>query len=269
MVDLARKIAAPENRGIVLDLVVFGVNLVLARVLVSFAWNVVHAAHREDVLAKFAIAFFFAGLVLVQPVGPLLKRWSFHQRSRFDTDSGAGCLLFWFMFVYFVLMMVITATAVVLFGEIFFNGSGGEGVAILVTLAGFAWSITSVVVVYRYFVRPKEPPRWKFLTTRTAEHLGDACMYLNVIGLQILWGTVVASALFREAVTGSPLGRPGSFTDIVGRFFVIAVLAALVYFPGRIFYLAEDKHRALTWATMLLANLPLIVWVAFAPPFRP
>ncbi len=66
-------------------------------------------------------------------------------------------------------------------------------------------------------------------------------------------------------MTQTPLGRPGSFSDILGRLIVIAVCAILLYLPARIFYLAEDKHRALTAATILLANLPLIVRIAFAP----
>jgi hypothetical protein len=252
---------APRNRGILLDLVVFVVNLLLVRALVAVAQQLVHAA-QEDALTKLGIGLFFAGLLLVQPVGPTLKRWAFHQRSSFSIDSGAGCLLFWFMFVYFVLLLVLTTAAVVLIGAMFFTGTGGEGPSVLAILGGFAWSIVSVVVVYRYFVTPKARPRWAFLTTPRAEHLGDAAMYLNVIGLSILWGTLTASAPFREIVTQTPLGRAGSFTDILGRFIVIGVLALVVYVPGRIFYLAEDKHLRLTLLTMLLANLPLIVRVA-------
>jgi hypothetical protein len=58
--------------------------------------------------------------------------------------------------------------------------------------------------------------------------------------------------------------KPGSVTDILGRFIVIGSLALLVYFPARIFYLAVDKRRKITWLTMLLANLPLIVRAVFA-----
>jgi hypothetical protein len=35
-------------------------------------------------------------------------------------------------------------------------------------------------------------------------------------------------------------------------------LALLIYFPPRMFYLAEDIHRRRTWFTMLLANSPVI-----------
>ena len=76
---------------------------------------------------------------------------------------------------------------------------------------------------------------------------------------------MTASAAFTELVTQTPLGRPGSVTDVLGRLVATAAFAALLYFPARIFYLAEDKHRPLTCATMLLANLPLVLRIAFAP----
>jgi hypothetical protein len=252
------------DRGIALDLVVFVVNVGLIRALGTAANDLVHAAV-EDSRAKLAIGLFFAALVAIQPVGPVLKRWSFHQRRTFSVESGAGCLLFWFMFVYMAMMLVLCCVAVVVLGQIV---PSSENVAVAITLAGFAWSVVSVVVVYRYFVKPQAKPRWAFLTTRAAERLGDASVYLNAIGLQIVWGGVTSSAAFTEIVTQTPLGRPGSISDILGRLLATAACAALLYFPARIFYLVEAKHRALTWATMLLANLPLVVKITFAPGAR-
>lgn len=266
LVDFAGKVLAPRNRGVVLDLAVFLAGLFLVRALVILASGVVQAA-RDDVRAKLAVGLFFAVLVLIQPLGPVLKRWSFHQRNTFDTESGAGCLLFWFMFAYLAVMLVLCGTAAVVLGEVLTNGGGGanENVGVGLILAGAVWSVISVVLVYRYFVTPKKAPRWTFLTTPAAEHLGDAFIFLNAIGFQILWSSVTASGTFREAVTTTPLGRPGSITDLLGRLAVIVACAVLLYLPARIFYLAEDKHLALTSATILLANLPLIVRVAFAP----
>jgi hypothetical protein len=262
LVAFGNKVSVLKNRGIVLDLVVFLVALLLGRALLVLANTLLHAAV-EDVRAKFAVGLFFVGLVFLQPLGPFLKRWSFHQRHAFSIDSSAGCLVFWFMAVYLVMMFALCCAAVVILGQVF---PAGEGLSGALALAGFAWSIISVSVVYRYFVTPKKPPRWTFLTTPAAQRLGDACIYLNAIGLQILWSGVTASAVFREIVTGTPLGRPGSVTDVLGRLIAIAACAALLYLPARIFYLAEDRHRALTWTTMLLANLPLILRIAFAPP---
>ena len=251
----------PNNRGIILDLVIFAVNLSLVRALAVLAHNLLHDAV-EDVRAKLVIGVFFTVLVFIQPLGPALRRWSFHQRQTFGTESSAGCLLFWFMFVYLVMMLALCTVSAVVFGGVF---GTGEGSSIALTLAGFVWCIVSVCVVYRYFVTPKAPPRWTFLATPAAEHLGDACIYLNAICLQIVWAGVTGSAWFTELVTQTPLGRPGSVTDILGRLVATAAFAVLLYLPARIYYLAEDKHRALTYATMLLANAPLIVRIAFAP----
>jgi hypothetical protein len=238
----------------------------LLRFVTILTLNLVHRAE-EDVWAKFAIGFFFAGLLFLQPLGPTLKRWSFHQRTDFATNSSAGCLLFWFMFVYLAMMLMISGAAGVLISEVIFEkNSVGSNVGVLVLLGGFVWSIASVVVIYRYFLRPKKKPRWPFLATPRAEQLGNVCMFLNVICLQILWGSLTASESFREMVTSTPLGKSGSFSDVLGRLIVVSALAALVYFPARIFYLVEDRHLKLTSLMMLVANLPLILGVVFASP---
>jgi hypothetical protein len=262
-----RTIFENRNRGILLDIVVFFINLILMRALTLLSLNLVRQAE-EDVLAKIAVGLFFAGVFFLQPLGPILKRWSFHQRHKsFDLNKTeyAGCLILWFIFFYLVMMMLMAATASILLSEaIFEKSSVGANLGIISFLGGFVVSIVSTVLIYHYFSRPKKEPRWRFLTTPQSALLGDACMFLNLICLQILWNTLTASAFFWELLTTTPLGKSGSFTDILGRFIVIGVLALLVYFPARIFYLVEDRHRKITWLTMLLANLPLILRAVFA-----
>jgi hypothetical protein len=259
-------IFVPRNRGLLLDLVVFILTVLLLRVVTMLSLSLVRQAE-DNLFAKLAIGLFFAGLLFLQPLGPTLKRWSFQQRSSFSTDSGAGCLIFWFMFVYLAMMLMISGAAAIIIGEVIFEpGAAGANLGIAFLLGGFVWSMVSVVIIYRYFLKPKKKPRWEFLTTAKAAQLGDVCMFLNVILLQILWGSLTASDSFREMATGTPLGRRGSFTDFLGRLIVVGAVAALVYFPGRIFYLVEDKRPRLTWLTMLLANLPLILGVVLASP---
>ncbi|MFN2491522.1 MAG: hypothetical protein ABR501_01385 [Pyrinomonadaceae bacterium] len=72
--------------------------------------------------------------------------------------------------------------------------------------------------------------------------------------------------LFLGTPDFNPAGETRKFYDILGRFIVISFLALLVYFPARIFYLAEDKNRKMALLTMLLANLPLIVRALVASP---
>lgn len=256
----------PKNRGILLDIVVFIINLTLMIFLTRLSKSLVNQAE-EDVSAKALVGLFFAGLFFLQPVGPVLKRWSFHQEARGDAGGAIGCFLFMFMFFYLVMMLLVSATATIMLTEVFFEpGSGGGEVGTFLILAGFVWSIVNTVVIYLYFHKPKKPPRWEFLKTHQAALLGDVCMFLNVICLQILWNNLTSAETFWNNMLSTPLGRPGSFSDILGRFIVIGTLALLVYFPGRIFYLVEDRRRKIAWITMLLANLPLLLRAVFSAP---
>jgi hypothetical protein len=54
---------------------------------------------------------------------PILKRWSFHQRHTFSAGAGAGCLLFWYMPVYLVMMFALCTAAAVILGEVFSTGA--------------------------------------------------------------------------------------------------------------------------------------------------
>jgi hypothetical protein len=261
-----RKLLAPRNRGILLDIVVFFVNLILMNILTRLSRDLVDLSE-HDVLAKAAIGVYFAGLFFLQPLGPVFKRWSFHQQHKFDSESLTGCLLLGLMFFYLIMMLLISSAAIIILTEVLFEqGSPESQIGPVLILVGLAWSIVNVVLIYRYFVRPKKPPRWSFLTTPVAAILGDIFMFVNMISLQVLWNSLTAATSFWSNLTSTPLGRPGSFTDILGRFIVIGTLALLVYFPGRMYYLVEDRRRKIIWLTMLLANLPLLLRAVFAPP---
>jgi hypothetical protein len=264
-----RDIFTQKNRGILLDVFTFLVSLTLMRILTVFSVHVAREAE-EDVSAKIAVGLFFAGVFFLQPLGPMLKRRSFHQRHKsFDLGKtgNAGCLLAWFMLFYLVMMMLTSAAASMLLSEaIFEKGPAAANVGVISFLCGFVLSVVSAVSIFRYFIKPRKEPRWKFLNTPQSALLGDVLMFLNVICLQVLWNSLTASSFFWELLTTTPLGKPGSVTDILGRLIVIGVLALLVYFPARIFYLVEDRRRKITLLTMLLANLPLILRAAFATP---
>ena len=269
MIDF-KKILAHKNRGILVDVVVFLFNLTLMRVLINLCRNIVNEA-QTDVPAKLGVGLFFAGLFLLQPVGPILKRWSFHQRyESFELGNlgVAGCLLFWEMFLYIMIMLIVCGAAVIILSEVVFErGSKWSEVGVPILLAGFVLCFVNAVIIFRYFLRPKKEPRWKFLTTPQAEVLGDTSMFLNIIFFQILWGNITASASFWESLNPTSHGQhPGFIGRTFFRFFVVGFLALLVYFPPRIFYLVTDQHRKITWLTMLLANVPLIVGIVFYSP---
>lgn len=255
-----KAILEPRNRGILLDVVVFLISVLLMHVLTVISRDLARQAE-EDVNAKFLVGLFFAGVFFLQPLGPILKRWSFHQRFDFENNSPAGCLLIGLMWFYVVLMVLLSGTATIILTEVMFErGSPESEFGALFVVGGAILSFVNAALIYRYFLKPKKPPRWKFLTTPQSAFLGDVLMFLNVICLQILWNGVIASASFWGVLISTPLGgKSGTLVELLGRFIAIGALALLVYFPARIFYLVEDRNRKITWLTMLLANLPLIV----------
>jgi len=78
-----------------------------------------------------------------------------------------------------------------------------------------------------------------------------ASLFLNMILFQVFW----------NMLTFADLGHPSGFLEFFGRLFFLCFIALLIYFPPRMFYLAEDIHRRRTWLTMLLANSPVIIRV--------
>jgi hypothetical protein len=260
-----KAILTPRNRGILLDVVVFVVNLLFMHFLTVVSLDLVREAEVDN-QAKLLVGLFFAGVFLLQPLGPTLKRWSFHQRFKREDNSLIGCLIFPLAWFHLVMMILLAGTATIILSEVFFEPGSPEsefGGFVFIAAAGIAF--INGFLIYRYFYKPKKKPRWKFLMTPQAAVLGDVLMFLNVICLQIIFNGVSASKLFWSVLISTPLGgQSGTFTEIVGRFIAIGALAMLAYFPPRIFYLVEDKNRKITWLTMFIANLPLILRAVFA-----
>ena len=254
-----------RNRGLLLDVTVFLFQLVLIRLLTTLSLRFVSQAE-EDAFAKTAISLFLIALFLLQPLGPILKRWSFHQHFKsFANDGGAftGFLLSVYKFFYIAAMWIMIYLAYIYFSDAF-PAFHSEGIEKIVVAVAFVLPLLSGFVIFKYFQRPENPPRWKFLMTPQAEALGDLCMILNVICFQLLFAVYVSSPHFWNALHKITRQAPGSFFDgLSGRLYVAGVAALLAYFPPRVFYLVIDQHRKITWLLMLLANLPLILAIVF------
>ena len=82
-----------------------------------------------------------------------------------------------------------------------------------------------------------------------SEVLGDVFIFVNMVLFQIVW----------NLLNFAGLQGPSSVVEFFGRLFFLCFLALLIYFPPRMFYLAEDINRGRTWLMMLLANSPVIV----------
>ncbi len=253
-------IFAKTNRGMLLDIVIFVANLLLMRKLTRLFIEVFGEVSAENPLAKLVLVFVCLAMFILPALGAVLKRWHFHQRLKAEGKTVesentvlSGCLfnpLFYFCLNLVIMSAIITGLGEQLFGKNLLNNGP---VFITSIFIGLGVTIVQTFLIYQYFSPPKNPPKQEFLRQPQSETLGDICIFLNMIFFQVAW----------NLLTFAPLGRVSSFTDFAGRLFFLSFVALLIYFPPRIFYLAEDINRPRTWLTMLLANSPVIVRILF------
>lgn len=247
---------AKTNRGLLLDVFVFVVNLFLMHFVTRLFMGVFAEVSAENPLAQLVLTLTLAAMWILPAAGAVLKRWHFHERLKASGQTVeaqetklAGCLfnpLF-----YFCLNLVLTSAILATLGQFLFGSRGVNSGAIFVpfVVIGLSLTIVQTYLIYRYFIPPKHPPHSPFLRSRQSEALGDICLFLNMMLFQMFW----------NMLTFAGLGHPTSLLEFCGRLFFLSFIALLIYFPPRMFYLAEDIRRPRTWLTMLLANSPVII----------
>jgi len=249
---------AKTNRGLLLDVFVFVVNIFLMRLLTKQFINLFNQVSAEDPTAKLALGLTLLAMWILPAAGAVLKRWHFHQRlegrnSPLDLEESTlgGCLFI--PIFYFCLNLVITSAVVASLGEFLVGRRGLDTASVFIPMifGGLILTIVQTYLIYRYFSPPKKPPQSEFLRSPQSEDLGDICLFLNMILFQVFW----------NLLTFADLGHPSSLLEFGGRVFFLSFIALLIYFPPRMFYLAEDINRPRTWLTMLLANSPVIIRV--------
>jgi hypothetical protein len=252
------KLFTRANRGLLLDLFIFAGNVFLLRLITKILIDIFSEVSADAPLAKLLLGLIFLTMWILPAVGAVLKRWHFHQRLKAEgkkVESAetklAGCLfnpLF-----YFCLNLVITSAVLTSLGDFLFGKALLNNGALFVPLVilGLLLTIVQTYLIYQYFIPPKKPPKAKFLRDPQSETLGDICLFLNMMLFQVFW----------NLLTFFPLGHPSSVLEFGGRLFFLSFVALLIYFPPRMFYLAEDISRPRTWLTMLLANSPVIIRV--------
>jgi hypothetical protein len=212
----------------------------------------------ENPLAELALGLTFLAMWVLPAAGAILKRWHFHQRLKAqgktvesEETKLAGC--FFNPIFYFCLNLLLTSVVLTSLGQFLFGRRLLDTGAVFVPLVilGLILTIIQTYLIYRYFIPPKSPPQSPFLLSPQSEALGDICLFLNMILFQVFW----------NMLTFAGLGHPTSLLEFAGRLFFLCFVALLIYFPPRLFYLAEDINRPRTWLTMLLANSPVIIRV--------
>jgi hypothetical protein len=246
---------AQQNRGQLLDLVVFIANIFLMRLLTGFVIGIFKQADKNDPTAKFLLLSGAIAMWILPAAGAVLKRWHFHRRLAAEhktlastQTSLAGCLFNPLM--YFCLNLVVMACISAGLGTILMGQRGMDNAAIFVPsiFLGLGLTIFQTYLIYRYFSPPKKPPTSGFLRSPESELFGDICFFLNMLLFQCAW----------NLITFTDFGRITGIADFLGRLFLLSFLALLIYFPPRMFYLAEDINRPRTWLTMFIANSPVI-----------
>jgi hypothetical protein len=253
-----RNLFARTNRGLLLDVVVFLLNVFLMRFLTGQVIHLFSEVSFDTPLGQLGLGITCGAMWILPAAGAVLKRWHFHQRLKeqgrtVDSEETAlaGCLFN--PLIYFSLNLVITAAVVATLGTFIFGNERMDAGPVFITLifTGLVLTIVQTYLIYRYFSPPKKPPASEFMRGPQSDALGDVCLFVNMILFQLGW----------NLLTFARLPHPASVAEFGGRLFFLCFIALLIYFPPRMFYLAEDIHRRTTWLTMLLANSPVIVRV--------
>jgi hypothetical protein len=257
--EMIKKLFDYGNRGVLLDVIVFLVNLILMTILSRQLANLFREAKTPNTNspAKSATLIFCLGLVFLQPIGAILKRRRAHLRNPDLHEIPFGCVI---LSAYFLTQLVFLIGASgqmvdLIFGKAFEAQSADyfglpPRIFTLLFLGIPALAIANTFIVYFYFQAPKHKPILPWLESPRSEIFGDIALYLNMIGFQAFWGLLMADLT-------------NDYSTVAGRLAMFAFVTLLIYIPPRLFYLAEDGNRPVVWLTMLLANSPILLRILF------
>jgi hypothetical protein len=279
-----KRLFARANRGILLDIGMFIFGIFLMRVVTKNFIGLTRAPG-DDVWAKTAIALFYTGLLILSPLGAVLKREQFWERiSRQDKEEQVKRNIDWFIFspwFSFVWLWIIYALVVAYWYQVFLPDpfDGMQWIVLVLFFGGMLYCFVGAYAISKFYEDGLGKPFWvlhkqgttaddffgfldypffdrfrTFLEKPISAVLGDFCIYLNMILFQIFWNYLF-SHFYGEGVH-----KDG---DVLSAVLVYLLLLCLFYFPPRNFYLAEDIHRPIVWLTILLANLPSLLYFFF------
>jgi hypothetical protein len=250
-----------SNRGLLLDAVVLAANLLAMPLLSDGFLGLIRRAQGDDARAMAVLFGCSIAMFVLAPTGATLKRWHYHQRlegRKVDFLDGVGGCLFNPIF-YFCITVVIFATVNAFVMQRVFGDQEPSGTVFVPSIfLGLGLIIVHTWLVYRYFSPPKRPPRSAFFRGAASELIGDACLFTNMLLFQLVWN------LF----TFAGLGAPGGVVEALLRLVLLLFLGLLLYFPPRMFYLAEDIDRPRTWLMILLANAPVVFRLVVGSPAK-
>jgi hypothetical protein len=208
------------------------------------------SAEDGDIISEWVLFLFVLGIFLLPPVGATLKRWQYHLRrgdkkGLFDNDL-AGCLFG--PIPYFIVTVLIFVVIQTFLLQYFYGDDKEDGTPMVIgTLFNLPVSAINTWLVFRFFDKPKKEPLFTFLEIPLASLVGDVCIFVNMLFYQLIWNLLAGW-----------FPRPADATEFFGRSVLLLILSLLIYFPPRMFYLADDIGKRRTWLMILLANLPIL-----------
>jgi hypothetical protein len=204
----AKTIFTGGNRGILLDVVVFLLNVILMSWLTRAFVGLVRLASAGDRFAGFTLGLFFLGIFVLPAAGSVLKRRHYHRwlalapgrRAGADKrvpapagNAAVGCLLH--PAFYLAVSLCLALTAAVLLGTRVFGEDFHQNGAIFLPLVfgSLVLCVLQTIAVYSYFKPPGKAPAGGFWLDPRSALLGDLCIYLNMIFYQVLWNVAMSS----------------------------------------------------------------------------
>jgi hypothetical protein len=253
-------VIAGRNRGIILDVIVFIINLILMSD-VSGRLNDYIGVGRDrpnDARAMGIMAGYCALACLLPATGALLKYISGSQKHTPHFYRKTWAKQFFPMMTIILIFQFLSQAIFFLAG---YNYQGkllallaeGGTISLLLKISLpilIIFVLINPVIVRMNFVKNRRHYLSGF-PRDTVEFLGDVALFLNMILFQIFWGIFMADLT-------------QDWGGVLERVLALAITSLLLYLPPRLIYLAEDGHRSIVWVTMILANLPIIIRIIIA-----
>lgn len=173
--NFLKNLSAPTNRGILLDVLVFLLNVLLMRSLTANFIGLIQDGNASDPVAYYALFLFCLGILVLPPLGTTLKRWQFHRRraaggNPVDAEKLNPGYLF-NPILYFCASLMIVCFIIAYIFRCFYADKAAEpdaGLFVSAVFGGIILAGLQTYVVYLYFSPPKKTSPLAFLRASNA-----------------------------------------------------------------------------------------------------